>query len=71
MEKKAKLLKDYEGRIESDVCMPREQWFTLQAAAPGISARRLAAEYGMEELAAYKNRSRDAIDKIRGSKFAD
>ncbi|MCL2814457.1 MAG: carbon-nitrogen hydrolase family protein [Oscillospiraceae bacterium] len=68
-DKRAKLLEDYAGKIESDVWLQRESWFTLRAAAPGISAREAAAKYNMEELTAYKNRSQNEIDKIRGFNF--
>ena len=69
MDKRDKLLKEYDGKIESDKWLERESWFTLRAAAPGISAKKIAAEYGMEELTAYKNRSLAEIDKMRGFKF--
>ena len=65
LEKRDKLLADFAGKIECDTVMPREQWFTLRAAAPGISARETAAAYGLEELTAYRRRSRVAIDKKR------
>ncbi|MCL1857742.1 MAG: carbon-nitrogen hydrolase family protein [Oscillospiraceae bacterium] len=71
MEKRAKLLNDYAGKIESDLWLEREQWFTLRAISPGISARKIAAEYGLEELTAYKNRSVFEIDKIRGFNFGN
>ena len=70
-DKREKLLKDYAGKIESDLWLERESWFTLQAAAPGISAKEIAAKYGMEELSAYKNRSLTEIDKMRGFKFTN
>jgi len=66
LDKRARLLKDYEGKIESDAYFGRESWFTLRATAPGVSAKKVAAEYGMEELAAYKNRSLAEIDDMRG-----
>ncbi len=44
----------------------REQWFVLRAKRPGVSARALAKQYGLEELRDYKARSRQAIDRIRG-----
>jgi predicted amidohydrolase len=68
-DKRAKLLEDYEGKIESDAWQKRESWFTLRAIAPGISAREIAAGYGMEELTAYKRRSLVEIDKMRGAKL--
>lgn len=70
-DKRAKLLEDYGGSIESDVRLERESWFTLRSLVPGISARETAAKYGMEELTAYKNRSLVEIDKMRGFKFTN
>ena len=64
--KREKLLKDYEGKIESDTWHDRESWFTLKSVVPGISAKKIAAEYGIEELPAYKKRSLIEIDKMRG-----
>jgi hypothetical protein len=69
MGKREKLLKDYEGKIESGPYMERESWFTLYSVSPEVSAREVAAEYGMEELSAYKHRSIVEIDKMRGFKF--
>jgi hypothetical protein len=70
-DKRKKLLKDYAGKIKSDVYLDRESWFTLRAVAPGVSARSVAASYGMEELTAYKNRSLVEIDKMRGFEFVN
>ena len=69
--KREQLLKDYAGKIESDVYLQREAWFTLRATIPGVSAREIAAKYNMEELTAYKNRSQNEIDKMRGFRFTD
>ena len=41
----------------------------LRAKRSGVSARKLAYSYGLEELRDYRNRSRREIDKIRGFKF--
>ncbi|MCL2158652.1 MAG: carbon-nitrogen hydrolase family protein [Oscillospiraceae bacterium] len=70
-DKREKLLKDYAGKIESDIYLERESWFTLRAVVPGVSARETAAKYGMEELTAYKNRSLVEIDKMRGFRFVN
>jgi hypothetical protein len=68
MGKRDVILKEYAGKIESG-WFPREGWFTLKSLVPGLSARGIAAEYGIEELAAYKHRSRVEIDKMRGFEF--
>jgi predicted amidohydrolase len=70
IERRDKLLKEKAGEIEMDTEFEREQWFTLRALKPGVSARALAGEYGLEELSAYKLRSQTEIDKIRGYRFA-
>jgi hypothetical protein len=51
--------------------LEREAWFVLQARRPGVSARELAAQYGMEELRAYIDRSRREIDDMRGHPFGE
>ena len=39
----------------------------IKAAVPGISVKKLAAEYGMEDLRSYLRRSKYQIDEIRSS----
>lgn len=63
--KRDQLLADHAGEIEQEKWLDREQWFVLKSIIPGISARELAHEYGMEELRDYKSRSRMAIDEMR------
>lgn len=65
-----KLLKEHPAEIEQERALGLEQWFVLKARRPGVSARRLAKEYGLEELRHYLNRSRRAIDERRGWAFA-
>jgi predicted amidohydrolase len=65
MDKRDQLLSDHIDEIVQEKWLDREQWFVLKAAVPGISARVLAHEYGMEELRDYKSRSRRAIDEMR------
>jgi predicted amidohydrolase len=60
-----RLLADYSGEVEVERVLPREQWFILRATKPGISARRLARQYGLEELRDYVDRSRRQIDDMR------
>jgi hypothetical protein len=69
MSGRERLLKEHAGEIESDIWMQREQWFTLRALKPGVSARNLAALHGLEDLRSYKSRSEKGIDKIRGYRF--
>jgi predicted amidohydrolase len=66
LEKRDKLLKEHAADVALDVDMPREEWFVLRARRPGVSAKALAREYGLEELRTYKDRSRVGIDAIRG-----
>lgn len=64
-DKLARLLAEHSDDVESDMHLPREQWFTLKARKPEISAREYAALYNMEELSSYKRRSAREIDKLR------
>ena len=68
-EKRDKLLKEHTGDVMMEKLYRREEWFLLKAVRPGVSARALAKEYGMEELRDYQNRSRREIDKMRGWTF--
>ena len=63
-----KLLKEHGEAVKQVKWLDREQWFVLQAQKPGVSARALAKEYGMEELRDYKTRSVRSIDQRRGRK---
>ena len=71
LSKRDELLKKHAGEIEQDSCSEREAWFTLKAIKPGISARKLAREYGLEELGHYKKRMGEKIDKLRGFSLRD
>ena len=65
-----KLLREHGHDLKQDKWLDREQWFVLAATSPGVSARALARQYGMEELRDYLTRSRREIDKMRGWRFA-
>lgn len=67
--KRDKLLKEHAGEIEQEKWLESEQWFVLKAKRPGVSARALAKQYGMEELRHYLDRSRRAIDQRRGWEY--
>jgi len=70
LDKRARLLREHDADVRLAVDMPREEWFVLEAKRPGVSARRLAREYGLEELRAYKDRSRTGVDARRGFSFS-
>ena len=70
VKKREKLLAEHPDEVELEKKWGREAWFVLRATAPGVSARKLAAEYGLEELRAYKDRSRRQIDEMRGRPIA-
>ena len=70
LEKRDRLLREHAADLRVAVDMPREEWFVLEARRPGVSARQLAREYGLEELRAYKDRSRVGIDRLRGFSFS-
>ncbi len=65
-----RLLKEHVADIEQEKWLELEQWFVLKARRPGVSVRRLAKEYGLEELRHYLDRSRRSIDERRGWEFA-
>ena len=69
--KRDKLLGERPQDIAQEKWMRLEQWFVLRAKRPGVSARDLAHEYGLEELRHYVDRSRVAIDRRRGWEFAE
>jgi len=69
-DKRDELIRQHGEDVEQEKWLPMEGWFVLRAKRPGISARRLAREHGLEELRPYINRSRCEIDKCRGWQFA-
>jgi len=69
IDKRDKLLKEQSGKVAQERYLDREQWFVLKATEPGVSARSLAREYGLEELRDYIDRSRAAINNMRGRDF--
>ena len=66
VEKRDRLLAEHGGEVQQEKWLQREQWFVLRARKAGVSARRLAREYGLEELRDYVARSRREIDRLRG-----
>ena len=69
LEKRDKLLEEQAGKVAQELYLDREQWFVLKATKPGVSARSLARQYGLEELRDYISRSRAAINNMRGHDF--
>jgi predicted amidohydrolase len=67
--KRDKLLKEHPEDVEMEKWMHLEQWFILKAKRPGVRARELANQYGLEELRHYIDRSRQAIDARRGWRY--
>lgn len=65
LEKRDRLLAEHGDEVELVRHHWREQWFILRAKRPGVSARALAREYGLEELRDYIARSRRQIDAMR------
>jgi predicted amidohydrolase len=70
MGKRDKLLAEHADDVELEKHHLREQWFILRAKRPGVSARALARQYGLEELRDYVNRSRREIDRMRAAQVA-
>jgi hypothetical protein len=69
LEKRDLLLAEHGDVVEQEQWLTREQHFVLRAKVPGVSARSLAKQYGLEELRDYVERSRRAIDAMRGRPF--
>jgi beta-ureidopropionase len=67
--KRDKLLKEHPEDIEQEKSLGLEQWFILKAKRPGVSARELAKQYGLEELRHFLERSRREIDGRRGWQY--
>lgn len=65
-----RLLQDRGNDVEREKWLPMEGWFVLRAKHPGVSARELAKQYGLETLRHYINRSQCEIDNCRGWEFA-
>ena len=63
--KRDRLLREHAAAVRQEEWLDREQWFVLKARGPGVSARGLARQYGLEELRSYKSRSRREIDQRR------
>lgn len=64
-----RLLQDHGNDVEREKWLPMEGWFVLRAKRPGVSARELAKQYGLETLRHYINRSQCEIDQCRGWEF--
>ena len=71
LDKRDRLLAEQGEAVEQELWMELESWFVLRARRPGVSARRLARAYGLEELRDYIARSRREIDAMRGFTFAE
>jgi len=65
------LLQDRGDDVMLEKSLGLEQWFVLKAKRPGVSARELARQYGLEELRHYIERSRGGIDERRGWRFSE
>lgn len=68
IEKRDRLLRERGRDVVQDTHLEREQWFVLKAACPGVSARNVARDYGLEELRDYVDRSRREIDDLRSKR---
>jgi predicted amidohydrolase len=64
------LLQERREDVEQEKQLRMEAWFILKAKRPGVRARALAQQYGLEELTDYINRSREEIDKRRHSRYS-
>lgn len=69
-DKLGRLLKEHGEDVAEEKWLPMEGCFVLKAKRPGVSARALAKQYGLEERRVYLNRSRSLVDKARGWQFS-
>lgn len=60
--KRNERLQEHGEDVERENWMELEKWFVLKAKRPGVSARELAKQHGMEELHHYLDRSRRSTD---------
>ena len=65
-----RLLQERGDDVEREKWLPMEGWFVLRAKRPGVSAKELAKQYGLEPLRHYINRSQCEIDQCRGWEFS-
>jgi len=65
------LLKEHAGEVIQEQAMPKEGWFVLKSVKESVSAREVAKKYNMEELPAYKVRSRKEQDEARAKVYTD
>lgn len=70
LDRRDRLLREHPQDVCQELWLEREQWFVLRARRPGVSARGLARQYGLEELRDYIDRSRREIDRMRGWPFS-
>jgi predicted amidohydrolase len=68
--KLGRLLKERADDVAEEKWLPMEGCFVLKAKRPGVSARALARQYGLEERRPYLNRSRSLVDQNRGWQFS-
>ncbi len=69
VDKRDRLLRERGDEVLLEKSLPREEWFVLRVKRPGVSARALAQEYGLEDLRDYLSRRRREIDQMRGAAF--
>lgn len=65
-----RLLQERGDDVEREKWLPMEGWFVLRAKRPGVSAKELARQYGLETLHHYLNRCQCEIDQYRGWEFS-
>jgi len=65
------LVKEHPGDVELETYLPNEAWFILRATRPGVSARKLAAAYGLRDARQSLADARVDVDQRRGSRLSD
>jgi predicted amidohydrolase len=61
---------EHPGQVEIDP-LPHEEWFTMRAIKPGVSARKLGEQYGLRELRSSLLDDKAEQDRHRGRPLAD
>lgn len=62
-----RLLAAHPEAVAMEQWLAREQWFVLHRRQPDVPVRALAQQFGLEELRAYKRRSRQQLDERRAA----
>jgi len=60
-EKVFQMIREHPDEIELEHDYDREEWYVIRSTSPGVNARELCREYGIENLRDYQRRSRRRV----------